>query len=450
MEVMIDELKTTLISLIKIEDWKTLKQEIEKLEPFQVSEIFEVISERDKIIVFRLLNKEQTKEVFKLLSHEEQQEIIEGLAENATKIARLLNDIDPDDRTAFLEELPWEVSKQLIAQLSPEQRVITNQLLGYPKDSIGRLMTTEFVAVKPTYTVAEAFAHIREYGKDSETLNVVYVVDKNWKLLDDLRIKDLIFAQPDQLISDLINNQFISLNAKEDQEEAIRVFKDHSKVALPVVDEEGVLLGIVTFDDIMEVAEDESSEDFHKFGAFQSAISNPLKARVFDLYKNRVVWLLALVFMNIFSGAALASFEDVIQKFVGLVFFLPLLIDSGGNAGSQTATLMIRSLAMGDVKMADWGRLIGKELIVSLFLGLTMAVGVSIVASFRAPEVMFVVATTMILTVLMGSVVGLILPFVFTKLNLDPATASAPLITTIADISGVIIYFSIASWWLGF
>lgn len=450
MEVMIDELKTTLISLIKIEDWKTLKQEIEKLEPFQVSEIFEVISERDKIIVFRLLNKEQTKEVFKLLSHEEQQEIIEGLAENATKIARLLNDIDPDDRTAFLEELPWEVSKQLIAQLSPEQRVITNQLLGYPKDSIGRLMTTEFVAVKPTYTVAEAFAHIREYGKDSETLNVVYVVDKNWKLLDDLRIKDLIFAQPDQLISDLINNQFISLNAKEDQEEAIRVFKDHSKVALPVVDEEGVLLGIVTFDDIMEVAEDESSEDFHKFGAFQSAISNPLKARVFDLYKNRVVWLLALVFMNIFSGAALASFEDVIQKFVGLVFFLPLLIDSGGNAGSQTATLMIRSLAMGDVKMADWGKLIGKELIVSLFLGLTMAVGVSIVASFRAPEVMFVVATTMILTVLMGSVVGLILPFVFTKLNLDPATASAPLITTIADISGVIIYFSIASWWLGF
>lgn len=450
MEVMIDELKTTLISLIKIEDWKTLKQEIEKLEPFQVSEIFEVISERDKIIVFRLLNKEQTKEVFKLLSHEEQQEIIEGLAENATKIARLLNDIDPDDRTAFLEELPWEVSKQLIAQLSPEQRVITNQLLGYPKDSIGRLMTTEFVAVKPTYTVAEAFAHIREYGKDSETLNVVYVVDKNWKLLDDLRIKDLIFAQPDQLISDLINNQFISLNAKEDQEEAIRVFKDHSKVALPVVDEEGVLLGIVTFDDIMEVAEDESSEDFHKFGAFQSAISNPLKARVFDLYKNRVVWLLALVFMNIFSGAALASFEDVIQKFVGLVFFLPLLIDSGGNAGSQTATLMIRSLAMGDVKMADWGKLIGKELIVSLFLGLTMAVGVSIVASFRAPEVMFVVATTMILTVLMGSVVGLILPFVFTKLNLDPATASAPLITTIADISGVVIYFSIASWWLGF
>src|SRR5690554_7674262 len=445
MEVMIDELKTTLISLIKIEDWKTLKQEIEKLEPFQVSEIFEVISERDKIIVFRLLNKEQTKEVFKLLSHEEQQEIIEGLAENATKIARLLNDIDPDDRTAFLEELPWEVSKQLIAQLSPEQRVITNQLLGYPKDSIGRLMTTEFVAVKPTYTVAEAFAHIREYGKDSETLNVVYVVDKNWKLLDDLRIKDLIFAQPDQLISDLINNQFISLNAKEDQEEAIRVFKDHSKVALPVVDEEGVLLGIVTFDDIMEIADDESSEDFHKFSAFQSAISNPLKARFSELYKNRIVWLFALVLMNVFSGAALASYEAIIQQSVGLIFFLPLLIASGGNAGAQTATLMVRSLAMGDVRMTDWYKLIGKEFLVSLLLGGTMALGVAIIAFFRTPEIVLVVTLSMILTVLVGSVVGLVLPFVFTKLNLDPAAASAPLITTIADISGIVIYFSLAT-----
>lgn len=444
-----EEIRASLISMIKIEDWKTLKQEVEKLEPFQVAEVFEDISERDKIILFRLLNKEQTKEVFKLLSHEEQEEIIEGLAENANKIARLLNDIDPDDRTAFLEELPWEVSKQLILQLSPEQRAITNQLLGYPKDSIGRLMTTEFVAVKPHYTVFQAFEHIRKFGKDSETLNVIYVVDENWKLIDDLRIRDLIFADPDEKINDIINHQFFSLKANEDQEEAIRVFKDISRVALPVVDEEGVLLGIVTFDDIMDVAEDESSEDFHKFNAFQSAIANPLKERVFDLYKNRVVWLVALVFMNIFSGAALASFEDVIQQFVGLVFFLPLLIDSGGNAGSQTATLMVRSLAMGDVKISDWYKLIGKELIVSLLLGVTMGIGVALVASFRAPEVVVVVAATMVLTVLVGSIVGLILPFVFTKINLDPAAASAPLITTIADISGVVIYFSIASWYLG-
>lgn len=445
MENVLDELRIVFTSLIKIEDWKSLKQEVERLEPYQVAEMLEEVTDRDKIIIFRLLNKEQTKEVFKLLSHDEQQEIIEGLAENATKIARLLNDIDPDDRTAFLEELPWEVSKQLIAQLSPEQRAITNQLLGYPRDSIGRLMTTEFVAVRPDFTVSQAFEHIRKYGHDSETLNVIYIVDENWVLVDDLRIKDLIFAEPEQKVSELINYQFISLNAKEDQEEAIRIFKDYSRVALPVVDEEGVLLGIVTFDDIMEVADDESSEDFHKFSAFQSAISNPLKARYSELYKNRIVWLFALVLMNVFSGAALASYEAIIQQSVGLIFFLPLLIASGGNAGAQTATLMVRSLAMGDVRMTDWYKLIGKEFLVSLLLGATMALGVAAIALFRTPEIILVVTLSMVLTVLVGSVVGLMLPFAFTKLNLDPAAASAPLITTIADISGIVIYFSLAT-----
>ncbi|HZH87514.1 MAG TPA: magnesium transporter [Brumimicrobium sp.] len=445
-----NELRSELVSLIKIQEWKALKYEVGKLDAFDVVKLFEELSERDKIIIFRLLNNQQTKEVFKMLSHQKQQEIIDGLAENATKITRLLNDIEPDDRTAFLAELPGEVAQKLIQQLSPEQRAITNQLLGYPKDSVGRLMTTEYVAVRPEFTVDEAFKHIREFGQDSETLNVIYVVDENWKLIDDLRIKELILANPNQIVDELINHQFISLNASDDQEEAIKLFKNYDRIALPVVSEEGVLIGIVTFDDIMDVADEESSEDFHKFGAIRTAIANPLKARIFELYKNRVVWLLALVFMNLFSGAALASFEDVIQSVVALVFFLPLLIDSGGNAGSQTATLMIRSLAMGDVKLSDWYKLIGKELVISLLLGLTMAIGVSLVASYRAPEVVIVVTLTMVLTVLMGSMVGLLLPFLFTKLKLDPATASAPLITSIADISGVLIYFSIASWWFGF
>jgi magnesium transporter len=450
MENLTQELKSELVSLINMQAWKTLKTKVGNLEPYDLAELFEELSERDKIIIFRLLDNQQAKTVFKMLSHQKQQVIIEGLAENANKITRLLNDVEPDDRTAFLAELPGEVAKKLIQQLSPEQRTITNQLLGYPKDSIGRLMTTEFVAVQPAFTVEETFRHIRQYGQDSETLNVIYVVDKNWKLINDLRIKELILADPAQQIDDIINHQFIALKATDDQEEAIKKFKNYDRVALPVLSEEGVLIGIVTFDDIMDVADDESSEDFHKFGAFQSAIANPLKARIFDLYKNRVVWLVVLVFMNLFSGAALSSFENVIQSVVALVFFLPLLIDSGGNAGSQTATLMIRSLAMGDVKITDWYKLIGKELVVSLFLGVTMAVGVSLVASFRAPEVIVVVAITMILTVLMGSIVGLLLPFVFTKLKLDPAAASAPLITSIADISGVLIYFSIASWWFGF
>jgi magnesium transporter len=227
------------------------------------------------------------------------------------------------------------------------------------------------------------------------------------------------------------------------------VFQDQDRIALPVTDSDGVLIGIVTIDDVMDVVEEETTEDFHKFGSFQAAIVNPLKASIFFLYQKRIVWLIALVFMNVFSGAALASFEKVIQSAVSLIFFLPLLIGSGGNAGAQSATLMIRSLAVGDVEMKDWFRLIGREVMVSFLLGITMAAGVSLIASVRAPQYILIVASTMVLAVMTGSLIGLLLPFIFTRLKIDPATASAPLITSIADISGVIIYFSIASWYFG-
>ena len=327
----------------------------------------------------------------------------------------------------------------------PEERIIATRLLGYPEDSIGRLMTPEFVAVKPEYTVTEALNHIREYGRDSETLNLIYVIDDNWRLIDDIRIREILLAKPDQQIKDLMDEHFVALNAQDDQESAIRVFQDQDRVALPVIDSEGLLLGIVTIDDVMDVVEEETTEDFHKFGSVQGAVVNPLKAGIGFLYKKRIVWLIALVFMNVFSGAILANFEVVIGQFVALVFFLPLLIDSGGNAGAQSATLMIRSLAVGDVEMSDWFKLIGKEFFVSLLLGITMAVGVSLVASIRAPEIMLIVASTMILTVIAGSMIGLLLPFIFTKLKIDPATASAPLVTSLADIIGVVIYFSIAT-----
>ncbi|NLK48720.1 MAG: magnesium transporter, partial [Bacteroidales bacterium] len=294
----------------------------------------------------------------------------------------------------------------------------------------------------------QTFNHIRKFGRDSETLNVIYVVSDDWKLVDDLRIKEIILAYPTRKIEDLTDNRFVALNVLDDQETAIRAFSDYDRVALPVVDDEGILLGIVTVDDIMDVVEEESTEDFHKFGSFQSAITNPLKERVIDLYKNRIVWLVALVFVNIFSGAAIASFGDTISAYVSLVFFLPLLIGSGGNAGSQSATLMIRSLATGDVELSDWYKLIGKELLVSLLLGVTMAVGVALIASIRSPEIIWVASLTMVLIVVTGSLIGMLLPFIFTTLKLDPATASAPLITSITDICGVVIYFSVASWLL--
>ncbi|WP_299397071.1 magnesium transporter [uncultured Gelidibacter sp.] len=437
-------------TLISNNEWRKLKLFLDTIDALDIALLIKHASKDDKITLIRLLPRIRAKKVFKMLSRADQQEVIEGLSKNHQKLSRLLNDIEPDDRTAFFEDLSEDIVTQLIQVLSPEEREITVTLLSYPKDSIGRLMTPEFVAIKEDFTVAQAFEHIRQYGQHSETLNIIYVIDEQGKLIDDLSIKNLILANPEQRIGDLLDNRFVFLNAKDDQETAIQVFKDYDLEVMPVLNEEGVLIGIVTFDDMLDVIEEESTEDFHKFGSIQNRSKNPLKERILILYKNRIVWLVLLVFMNVFSGAALANFEDVIQQVVALVFFLPLLIDSGGNAGSQSATLMIRYLALGQIQVSDWYKLIGRELLISLLLGITMAASVAAVASFRAPEVIAVVCMAMVLNVMLGSLIGMLLPFIFTKLKIDPATASAPLVTSLADICGVLIYFSIASTYFGF
>jgi magnesium transporter len=438
-----------LLDLIEKREWRVLKTQLRSREHLDIAEIIERSKEPEAILLFRILGREQAKNVFQELSFEKQEKIIEGLAQYASKVAKLLNDMDPDDRTAFLQELHGNIIQRLIQLLTPENRETAKRLLGYPENSIGRLMTPEYVAVKPHFTVEETLDHIRHYGHDSETLNVIYLVDDHWKLIDDIRIREIILSSPKQVIGDLSDRKFVSLNAFDDQESAVSIFKDHDRVALPVIDTDGVLLGIVTFDDVMDVAEEEDTEDFHKFGAVQDAIANPLRAPISFLYQKRVFWLMALVFVNLFSGSVIARFEHVLETVIALVFFLPLLIDSGGNAGSQSATLMIRALAIGDVQARDWFKLLRKELLVSLLLGLTMAAGVSVLAAWRSPEIMpaimYVLAITMILIVISGSLIGMLLPFLFTKLKLDPATASAPLITSIADILGVVIYLNVAS-----
>jgi len=439
-----------LFRYIRKKSWKELQAAIDELDNLQLAEAINRGSEFEVVVLFRFLSREQAKEVFQELSHDKQEEIVNGLAQHASKVAELLNDMEPDDRTAFLGELPGEVAQRLMQLLTPDNREVATRLLGYPEDSIGRLMTPEYVAVKPHFTVEETLAHIRKYGRDSETLNVIYVVDDNWKLIDDIRIREVILASPDQRISDLIDYKFTSLNAFDDQETAVSAFKMYDRVVLPVLDTAGTLLGIVTIDDVFEIAEEEETEDFHKFGALQDAIISPLQASVSFLYKKRMFWLTALVFVNVFSGAIIQNFENVLERTLSLVFFLPLLIGCGGNAGSQSATLMIRALAMGDVEIRDWTKLLGKEFLVSLLLGLTMALAVSFLSAFRAPEIMLVLAVTMILIVITGSLIGMLLPFLFTRLKIDPATASAPLITSLADILGVLIYFTVASRMLGF
>lgn len=426
-----------------------LRHLLENWEPNEVADLIDSLPVQDDIIVFRLLPHTLATDTFQHLSKEKQQELIKALEENKNRLASLLNDLDPDDRTALLEEMPGPMAQRLIQTLSPEERRVATELLGYPKESIGRLMTPDYVAVRPGFSMEQTLQHIRQYGKDSETLNNIYVIDERWKLIDDLRVREVLLAKPGQTIAELMDNRFISLKAADDQETAVKVFRDYDRNALPVTDSKGVLLGIVTVDDVLDVAEEEATEDFHRFGSIQDAIFNPLKAKIFFLYKKRILWLFGLVFMNIFSGAAMATYEETLQTVVSLFFFLPLLIGSGGNAGAQSATLMIRALATGDVQMKNWFRLMGKEMIVALLLGVTMAGAVAIVASFYSSDIILVVALTMICIVMVGSVLGMSLPFIFTRFGVDPATASAPLITSIADICGVLIYLSIATWYLG-
>ena len=435
----------------QIQDWietrefKKLRIVPETLEPFEVAELIDELDSGEDIIMFRLLPHKLATDVFAYLTPEKQQSLVELLASNQARLAHLLDDMSADDRTDMLEEMPGLLAQQLLRVLSPEERNIATKLLAYPEESIGRLMTPDFVSIRPDFTIQQTLEFIRQNGTNSETLNIIYITDNEGHLQDDLQIRELLLSQPDQVISELLDNHFIALRATDDQETAVRVFRECGRVALPVTDTAGVLIGIVTIDDILEVAEEEATEDLHRFGSMQMVV-NPLQAGIFQLYKKRIFWLLALVFMNIFSGAAIATFEQTIQTVVSLVFFLPLLIDSGGNTGSQSATLVIRAMATGDVTLKDWLHLILKEVLVALLLGATMAAGVALVASVRSPEIILVVSLSMVCIVLIGALFGMTLPFIFTKLGADPATASAPLITSVADISGVLIYFSIARW----
>jgi len=452
------DIKTHFQELVDERSWKILKSELTDLEPVQIAEIIEKLdSEKsDLIILFRLLPRRLAKDTFQYLSLEKQEFIIEGLAFNREKIAALLNDLDPDDRTAFLEELPGEVSQRLIQMMSKEEREITIRLLGYPEDSIGRLMTPEYVAVKPYYTVAHALEHIRKFGRDSETLNVIYVVDNHWKLVDDIRIKEIILASPDQTISEIINDHFVALNAYDDQEVAVKVFQDQDRVALPVVDTDGVLLGIVTFDDVMDVQQEETTEDFLKFGGSEGLDLSYTKTSLFEMVKKRSGWLVLLFFGEMFTASAMAYYDEEIAKAVVLALFVPLIISSGGNSGSQAASLIIRSLALDELKLKNWWYVMKKEIFSGLMLGSILG-AIAFVRIFVWHEAGFYnygeywfwiamsVSMSLVFIVLWGTLSGSMIPFILKRAGLDPATASAPFVATLVDVTGLIIYFSVAT-----
>lgn len=448
--------KDKLLGLLKKRRWRLFKKEIEKLDAIKIVEIFNDIEAENRLIAFRLLNNKQKNEVFKQLTRDDQLELIKGLSENPKRVSKFLETVEPDDRTAFLEDLPQKIARKFINFLSSEQQIVANQLLAYPKESIGRLMTTEFLAIKSDLTVKEAFEHIREFGRNSETLNVIYIVDEDFKLIDDITIKDLILADLDENVTNLIDHRFISLNANDDQEAAIQVFKDYDRLALPVIGEESELLGIVTFDDIMDVAERESSEDFHKFGAVNELDFPYVKTSLLKLTEKRASWLVILFLGEMLTATAMGFFEAEIEKAVVLALFVPLVISSGGNSGSQAATLIIRALALKEITIKDWWFVMRREIASGFFLGLILGIiGLIRITVWQQLGwydygdhwllMGITICVSLIGIVLWGTLAGALIPLILKRLKMDPATSSAPFVATLVDVTGLIIYFSIAA-----
>ena len=435
-----------LVEFISKKKWTALKERLVDVPAPVIPEVLFIAEKHDRVLIFRSLTRQKSAEVFSILEPEQQDSLLRDLTDVETR--QLLSNLPPDDRTALLEELPAPMTRQLFGLLSTEDLQEARQLLGYPEESVGRLMTPDYVAVYPDWTVAKALDHIRSKGKDSETINVVYVVDSTGKLLDDIRLRRIILSDPDKKIEELMDKSFASLSAFEDREKAVKMMQDYDLLALPVIDSDGELIGIVTFDDVMDVAEEEATEDIQKSASVAPLKMSYHRAGIFNLYNKRAGWLIILVLLNLVSAGVIAAFEEQLAQTIVLLFFIPILIGTGGNAGAQAATLVIRALVTGDIKLDQWVQTIGKEILVGLLLGVTLGLLGGCLGLLRGDfnwSISLVVGLSMLSIVIVGNLVGMTLPFILAKVKIDPAVASGPLITTIADATGLLIYFSIAS-----
>ncbi|MFN4354569.1 magnesium transporter [Parvibaculum sp.] len=391
-----------------------------------------------------LLPLAQQAETFGYLDHATQTSL--AYAAPRAKLARIVTEMNADERADMFNELSDEQAEALLPALAQAEREDIRRLAAYEDGTAGAIMTSDYATLPERLSAAEAIEKLRLEAPDKETIYRAYVTDAERKLIGAVRLQDLILAPARAMVGDIMDRNTHAISVHDDQEHAARQIARYDVIALPVVDDQKRIVGIVTHDDAMDVIQEEATEDFHRVGTVSPLAANVRDAGIFLLYRARIVWLVVLVFGNIFSGAGIAAFEDTIAAYVALVFFLPLLIDSGGNAGSQSATLMVRALATGDVRMGDWGQMLGREALVAAMLGLSMAAAVSFIGVVRGgPEIALVVASAMVIIVIVGSLIGMTLPFVLTRFNLDPATASAPLVTSIADAAGVIIYFAIAT-----
>ncbi len=438
--------------LIQAHDFNGLRELTKNWRPGDLADVMEPLPAEKEAVVFRLLPREQAAGVFTYLPRGRQRELLKAMADQ--EVTGLFDAMSPDDRTALLEELPAQATQQLLNSLSPEERRVASELLGYPEHSVGRLMTPDFVRVRPEWTVHHALEHIRHYGKDSETLSMIYVIGPDGKLVDDLRLRQLLLTSPDAHVSDLMYNRFVALKATDDQETALAAFRHSDLNALPVTDTDGVLLGIITVDDILDVAEDEATEDVQKIGGSEALDEPYMSISIPKLVRKRASWLVILFLSEMLTATAMGRFENEIAKAVILSIFVPLVISSGGNSGSQASTLIIRAMAVGQVHLRDWWRVMRREILSGLALGTILGViGFIRITTWALvfhsygpywPLIALTVGLALVGIVLWGSLAGSMLPFILRRLGVDPATSSAPFVATLVDVSGLIIYFTVA------
>jgi magnesium transporter len=431
--------------LIQQRKWKSLREVVADIPAPDLADLLVQVKEPDKVLLFTSLPRDLASDVFSYLETSEKDEMLTELTDEETR--RLLADLPPDERTSLLENLPGVATQRVLNLLSPKDLEQTRVLLGYPEESVGRLMRPDYVAVRPDWTIARALEHIRARGKDIETISIIYVADASWHLLDALELQRFILADPNDTVESIMDRNYIGLNALDDQEEAVRTMDRYDLYALPVMDDENVLLGIVTVDDILDIAREEATEDFHKFAAVAPLKESYRETGRLRLYRKRIGWLIILVGVNLISSGIIHFYEETLQALFTLAFFIPLLIGTGGNTGAQSATLMVRALATDDLTISDWFQTLIKEVGVGGLLGFTMAAATFPLGFWRGDlPVAIIVSATMASIVIIANLVGMLLPFLMTRFGLDPAVASSPLITTVMDALGLLIYFSIATY----
>lgn len=426
------------------------------LENWLPSELAELIVESDdaeRAFVFKSIDRERAFETFESLDVNLQKSLLDVLP--ARQVQLILNDMSPDDRTALLEEIDPELLNRLLKLLTPKERAIALSLLGYPENSIGRLMTPDYIAIRKDWSVRYVLDYIRENGENSETLNIIYIVDERGHLIDDIKVAEILLADLNTPIENLMDGKYTALSVTDDEEVAIGVFKKLNRVALPVVNSSQTLLGIITIDDVLQLAEDETTEDIQKLGGVEALEEPYMEMPLHKLLRKRAPWLIILFIGEMFTASAMSFFENEIERAVVLALFIPLIVSSGGNSGSQAATLIIRALALGEVTLKDWWRVIRREIVSGLILGLILGViGFLRVAAWATftniygPHWMLIgitIGITLVGVCTWGTVMGSMLPIVLKRFGADPATSSAPFIATLVDVTGLVIYFSIAA-----